>query len=281
MTFLASRPHPAPAAVIVGVPYDATASFRAGARAGPAAIRWASQSIETYSPILDADLEQVAVADAGDVEVDGLEPPRMVEVVAGHIRSLDPAVLPVILGGEHTITLGVVSALVRRHPDLAVVQVDAHTDLRDTYEGQRVGHATVMRRVVEIVGAGSVVQLGVRAGTRDEWELARALAHSGPTLDVPPRVWADLSRRPVYVSVDIDAVDPADAPGTGNPEPEGIPARDLLRFVRRLGGLAVVGLDLVEVSPAYDPSGRTAVLAATVLREAILALRGPAGLQVR
>ncbi len=275
MTFLASRPHPRPDAVIVGVPYDATASFRSGARAGPAAVRWASQSIETYSPVLEADLEQIAVTDAGDLDVDGLEPDRMVEAVADHVGSVGPGVLPVVLGGEHTLTLGAVLALARRHPDLVVVQVDAHTDLRDTYDGKRIGHATVMRRVVEVVGPGALVQLGVRAGSREEWVLARTLAHSGPTLDVPPDLWAELARRPVYVSVDIDAVDPADAPGTGNPEPEGVAARDLLRFVRRLGGLSVVGLDVVEVSPGYDPSGRTAVLAATVIREALLALRRP------
>jgi agmatinase len=275
MTFLASRPHPRPAAAIVGVPYDATSSFRPGSRAGPAAIRWASQSIESYSPLLDADLEEVGLTDRGDLAVEGLEPARMVEVVADHIGSLDPATLPVVLGGEHTVTLGAVRAVVRRHPDLAVVQVDAHTDLRDTYEGQRVGHATVMRRILEVVGPAGLVQLGVRAGTREEWELARTLAYSGPTLDAPPRLWADLARRPVYVSVDIDAVDPADAPGTGNPEPEGVSARDLLRFVRRLGELTVVGLDLVEVSPGYDPSGRTAVLAAVVVREAVLALCTP------
>ena len=275
MTFLACRPHPRPAAVIVGVPYDATASFRAGARAGPAAIRWASQSIETYSPALDADLEHVPCADLGDLDVEGLDPARMVEVVAARIASLDAAVLPVVLGGEHTVTLGAVRALAARHPDLAVVQVDAHTDLRDTYEERRIGHATVRRRVAEIVGPNRLVQLGARAGTSQEWDLARTLAHSGPTLDVPPQLWADLARRPVYVSVDIDAVDPADAPGTGNPEPEGVPARELLRFVRALGRLQVVGLDVVEVSPGYDPSGRTAVLAATAVREAILALRWP------
>jgi agmatinase len=273
MTFLGSRLAQNPAAAIIGVPYDATSTFRAGSREGPAAIRWASQSIETYSPTLRQDLDAVLCSDLGDLAVSGLTPERMVAVVGDRVGSLGTA-LPVLLGGEHTIVLGAVAALHPRHPDLAVIQVDAHTDLRDTYEGQSISHATVTRRLLDIVSADHIIQVGVRAGSRDEFDIARRLRHAGAQLDIPGPVWSWVEQRPVYVTIDIDAVDPSDAPGTGNPEPAGVTAGDLLVLIRRLGLLQVVGLDVVEVSPPYDPSGRTAVLAATIVRDAILAIRG-------
>lgn len=282
--FLAAGPRDRAWVVLVGAPFDATATFRAGARHAPAAIRRASQSIETYSPVLRADLEQIGLADDGDLDLEHLDAAAAVEAVAARIgaivsggagsdRARPP--LPVLIGGEHTVTLGAVRALRRIHPALAVLQVDAHTDLREEYEGRAVSHATVMKRVVELVGAQAVVSAGIRAGTREEFALARTLRHSSASLAIPSDVWTWLGARPVYVTIDIDAVDPADAPGTGNPEPEGLSAREVLAFVRRLGELRVVGVDLVEVSPPYDPSGRTAVLAATILREAVLALSRP------
>jgi agmatinase len=274
MTFLGARSTAHPAVVLAGVPYDATSSFRSGSRQAPAAIRWASESIETFSPILGRDLADVGYSDLGDLDVAGLRPDQMVEVVRSWVGQTAPASLPFLLGGEHTIALGAVQALHQTHPDLAVVQVDAHTDLRDEYDGQRLSHATVTRRILDVVSPESLVQLGTRAGTREEFELAGQLRHSAARIDIPGSTWAWLEQRPMYISIDIDAIDPADAPGTGNPEPEGIPARDLLAFVRRLGSLHVVGLDVVEVSPPYDPSGRTAVLAATIVREAMLTLKG-------
>jgi len=276
MTFLGARSTAHPAVVLAGVPYDATSTFRSGSRYGPAAIRWASQSIETYSPILGRDLADVVYGDLGDVDVAGLRPDQMVDAVRALVGQMAPASLPLLLGGEHTIALGAVQTLHRAHSDLAVVQIDAHTDLREEYEGHRISHATVTRRILDVLAPQSLVQLGIRAGTREEFELAGRLRHSAARIDLPGPTWGWLEHRPVYLSIDIDAIDPADAPGTGNLEPAGIPARDLLAFVRRLGSLRVVGLDVVEVSPPYDPSGRTAVLAATIVREAILALKGTA-----
>src|SRR2546425_332065 len=276
MPFLGARSTAHPAVVLAGIPYDATSTFRSGSRQAPAAIRWASQSIEAYSPILGRDLADVFFADLGDVEVANLRPDQMVDAVRALVGQIAPASLPLLLGGEHTIVLGAVQALHRTHPDLAVVQIDAHTDLREEYEGQRLSHATVARRILDVLAPQSLVQLGIRAGTREEFELAGRLRHSAARIDVPGPTWAWLEQQPGHLSIDIDAIAPADAPGTGNPEPAGIPARDLLAFIRRLGSLRVVGLDVVEVSPPYDPSGRTAVLAATIVREAILALKGTA-----
>ncbi len=274
MSFLASRELTAPAVGIVGVPYDATSSFRPGSRRGPAAIRWASQSIETYSPILDRDLEAVAVTDFGDLPVEDAAPEAAVDTVRAWVSELPQQTLPMIFGGEHTITLGAVQALHARHPDLAVLQFDAHTDLRDDYDGRHLSHATVMRRVLETVGNGSIVQLGIRAGSREEFALAHdAARHSAPRMALPTTVWTWLEERPLYVTLDIDVIDPAAAPGTGNPEPEGVSVTEILAVIRRLGYLRVVGFDLVEVSPPLDPTGQTAVLAAVLAREAILSFQ--------
>ncbi len=271
MRFLAARRLNTPLVAIVGAPYDATSTFRRGSRYGTTAIRWASHSIETYSPILQHDLEEVALADFGDLEIADLPPAAAIDAVAARVGALSDQTLPLLLGGEHTVTLGAVRTLKKRHPNLAILQLDAHADLRDAYDGQRLSHATVMRRVLEIVGTGSLVQLGIRAGTKAEFTFARNAAHyTSSRLEIPTQVWNWLESRPVYVTVDIDVVDPSAAPGTGNPEPDGASATELLQLVRRLPLLRLVGFDLVEVSPFHDPSGRTAILAAIMLREAIL-----------
>ena len=268
MSFLAARPPgavPPGGLALYGVPYDTTASFRRGSRYGPDAIRWASESIETYSPLLDRDLDAVPFVDGGNLAVDGPEPDAMVR---GIRRQLPPCV-PFVLGGEHTVTLGVIQALMPRYPDLAVVQWDAHTDLRDEYEGHRIAHATVMRRVLE--GGVPLAQLGIRAGTREEFELARArclCCERGVVL--PPAALGRLADRPLYLTVDIDVLDPSEAPGTGNPEPMGARYRDLLDSLRSLASHRVIGMDVVEVAPSLDPSGRTAVIAASLVREMIL-----------
>jgi agmatinase len=250
---------------LYGVPYDLTASFRRGSRYGPEAIRWASDSIETYSPLLDRDLEDVTFVDGGDLEVDGLEPEAMVRTIR---RQLPPCV-PLVLGGEHTITLGVVQTLTPRYPDLAVIQWDAHTDLRDEYEGRRISHATVMRRLID--GGVPVAQLGIRAGTRAEFEFARARTLCCTReAAVPADVLARLEGRPLYLTVDIDVLDPSETPGTGNPEPMGATYRQLLEALRTLASQKIVGLVLVVVAPNWDSSGRTAAIAASIVREMIV-----------
>jgi agmatinase len=268
VSFLAARPAgavPPGGLALYGVPYDRTASFRRGSRFGPDAIRRASDSIETYSPLLGRDLDDAPFIDAGDIDVDRLDPEAMVEAVRAHL----PPCVPVVLGGEHTITLGVVRSLVARYADLAVVQWDAHTDLRDEYDGRRVAHATVMRRIIEL--GVPLAQLGIRAGTRDEFGFAKARALCcDRDVAVPSDVASRLEGRPLYLTVDIDVLDPAEAPGTGNPEPMGAGYRQLLDALRSLTAQQIVGIDLVEVAPPWDSTGRTAVLAASLVRDMIL-----------
>ncbi len=274
--FMASRgDYEGSRAAIFGVPMDFTTSFRPGTRHGPQRIRQVSVGIEEYSLHQDRDLREITFCDLGDVAVAyGNVPVTLsrVQAVADGVLADDK--LPVVLGGEHLISLPVIGAAQARYPGLAVLHFDAHADLRDDYLGEAHSHATVMRRVADRIGGRNLYQYGIRSGSRDEREYAERHTNFHP-YEVLPALERDLPAlegRPVYVSVDIDVLDPAYAPGTGTPEPGGVSSRELLLAVEKLAGLQVVGFDLVEVSPGYDPSERTAVAAAAVIREALLAV---------
>lgn len=271
--FLAASDDPSAPVVLLGAPLDATVSFRPGTRFGPARIREVSEGLEDYSPVLDRDLTQVPFFDAGDVELP-------LGDVEGSLAAIEAAVdavagrgqLPVVLGGEHLLTLAAVRAVHRYHPDLAVLQFDAHADLRDDYLGVRHSHATVMRRIGELVGFDRVYQVGIRSGTREEFAFGRARTRFFPLqlLEALDHVLPQLADRPVYVTIDIDVVDPGAAPGTGTPEPAGVAPSELLAALYRLRELRVAGLDVVEVCPPQDAGDVTAILAAKLVREAIL-----------
>lgn len=268
--------------IILGAPMDLTVSFRPGTRQGPQQVRQVSNGLEEYSVDLDRDLSDFFYYDAGDVTLPfGTvhESLRRIGQVAGEV--LASGKFPLVIGGEHLITLALVRETAKRYPGLAIVHFDAHADLRDEYLGERLSHATVMRRVSEVVGGRNVYQFGIRSGTREEFSFARAntrlFTHevAAPLEEILPQ----LKGRPVYVTLDIDVVDPAFAPGTGTAEPGGCTVREIIKAVHLLGNTDVVGFDLVEVSPVYDPSERTALLAAKLVREAILSFSkpGPAG----
>ncbi len=259
--------------VLAGAPMDMTVSFRPGARHGPQQVRLASHGLEEYSPDLDRDLAGYSYCDAGDVLLpfgSVQESLNRIGIVAAGI--LADGKFPLFLGGEHLISYAVIKEAASVFPDLAVIHFDAHADLRDEYLGERLSHATVMRRVADLVGGANLYQFGIRSGARDEFEFARGNTNLFANKVVEPLLEniPQLKERPVYVSLDIDVVDPAYAPGTGTAEPGGCTAREILQAVHLLGELNVVGFDLVEVSPVYDPSERTALLAAKLVREAIL-----------
>ncbi|MDI6710142.1 MAG: agmatinase [Bacillota bacterium] len=278
--FIAAISEYNPASVVmVGAPLDITVTFRPGTRDGPTAIRVMSQSLEDYSLELGRELNSVPVYDAGDLVL----PAGDLAASLGRIEDAVDAVmgdgkLPLLLGGEHLLTLPAVKAAARRYPDLIVVQFDAHADLLDSYEGATLSHATVMRRVAEIVGEENVVQLGIRSATRDEVAFARdnTLMYCYDVIPALDEILQAIKGRPVYVTVDIDVVDPAFAPGVGTPEPGGIDAREFIQAAYYLYDMNVIGMDLVEVNPAFDRANLTALLAAKFLREAILCL-GRAG----
>lgn len=261
------------AAVILGAPLDQTVSFRPGARDGPRQIRGVSEVLEEYSPRLDRDLADYRYADLGDVTVIPGRVEESLERIAHSAgRVFRDGKLLVMLGGEHLVTLPAVRSAAGVYPGLAVVHFDAHADLRDQYLGMSLSHATVIRRVVEITGGDSLFQFGVRSGTREEFAFARSSVnfHAGLKAGDVLQAAKRLKDRPVYITLDIDVLDPSYAPGTGTPEPDGCTPGDLFSALEALAGLKVVGFDLVEVCPAYDQSERTAILAAKLVREAIL-----------
>ena len=255
-----------------GVPLDVTGSFRAGTRFGPQQIRAAEEGLEDYSLVLDRDVRQVKVLDRGDLELPtGNLEGSLVRIEEEAATALEQGMACVALGGEHLITLPLVRAALARYPDLAVLHLDAHADLADRYGGSPLTHATVMRRVAELLGPGRLVQLGIRSATPEETAFAREQGHLFPGPPPDPAVARRLlGGRPVYLSLDIDVVDPAFAPGVGTPEPGGWSSTELLCLLTQMRDLAVVAMDVVEVCPPYDPAGITALLAAKVLREAFL-----------
>lgn len=262
--------------VIFGAPYDSTTSFRPGTRFGPAAVRSESFGIETYSPYQDRDLEtDVAVHDAGDLELPFGAPDRalaMIEAKADEILSAGK--IPFLLGGEHLVSLGAVRAAAKKYPDLHIIHFDAHADLREDYLGVRLSHACVMRRCHDLLGDGRIWQFGIRSGTRDEFAFMR----EGHVTTEPFSVntLASLSfpeGTPVYLTVDLDVLDPSEFPGTGTQEAGGLRFTELLSALTEiLRRFNVVALDNVELSPGLDASGRSTALACKILREQLLSL---------
>jgi agmatinase len=274
--FLASSPESVtstrPAAAIFGAPLDLTESFRDGARHGPGAVRYMSDSLESYSPILDRDLADLVVRDLGDLQLNELGIEGAIAAIAcASAYAAGAAQLAVMLGGEHTASLGGFRGVKRVHPNAVIIQADAHLDMRPEYEGRPLTHATWLHQVGRDFGFEVIHQVGLRSGDRDEWQLARgSTAWSSTELSLPHAVRDRIGRLPVYLSIDIDVLDPAHAPGTGCPEPGGVTFRELAGFLHALEGLHVVGMDVMEVSPSLDPANITAAAAAKLVREAIL-----------
>ncbi len=260
---------------LFGVPYDGTTSFRPGARFGPAAIREVSNGLESYDPQLDLDLEDLAFADLGAVAIPFGAP----EPVVAAVRQATEAVLalglaPLMLGGEHSISSGAVAAVAQRHPDLVLVQLDAHADLRQSWLGARHSHACAMRRCLEVLPSGELRQIAIRSGTREEFQELRATARLVP-IDAMAAALAPLRGRPLYLTVDLDWFDPAVLPGTGTPEPGGFHWPRFAELVEELRQHRLVAADVVELAPQLDPSGVSAVLAAKVTRSLLLLLGRP------
>jgi agmatinase len=264
--------------VFFGVPYDKTSTYKAGSRFAPGAIRDVSANMELYSVRSEVDLEKVAVHDWGDVDVveDLVETLARVKTVCSEL--LETKKIPIMTGGEHSITKAAVDALPK---GTGLVSFDAHLDLRDEFLGEKLSHATFMRRVSEVLGPDHIMEIGIRAFSKPELDFTRK---SGVTMITPQdlrktgipktvqRIRGFLSQfSHSYVTVDIDVLDPAFAPGVGNPEPDGLSTDELLTLVDASMSRNTVGLDLVEVSPQLD-SGQTAAVGVKVIFEAIAAL---------
>ncbi|MBQ8787111.1 MAG: agmatinase [Oscillospiraceae bacterium] len=260
--------------VIFGAPFDSTTSYRPGTRFGSKAIRSESFGIETYSPYQDKDLLDYAIFDAGDPELCI----GNVDTALAQIEELTAEILadgkrPFMLGGEHSVTLGAVTAVYNKYKDLYIIQFDAHADLRDDYLGVKKSHACVMRRCWEMVGDGHIYQFGIRSGEREEFRFAAEHTKMNKfDLDGIEKAVEDLQGKNVYLTIDMDVMDPSIFPGTGTPEAGGVQFMELLEAVLKLKGLNIVGADINELSPQYDPSGVSTAVACKLLREILLML---------
>jgi agmatinase len=276
---------------VYGIPFDTATSYRTGPRFGPEAIRSASALLRPYNPALAVNLvERLSIVDYGDVPVSPGDTERTYAQVEAALAPLvDAGVFPAALGGDHSITLAELRALARKHGPLALVQLDSHGDVWESYFGQQYFHGTTFKRALEegLIDARASVQAGMRGSLYGpgDIDVAREMGFTVLTTDelrdLGPAPYGDLVRekvgaRPMFMSFDIDFLDPAFAPGTGTPEAGGFSTAEALSFVRNLHGVNLVGCDVVEVSPPYDsPGAVTALAGATVLYEllSLVALR--------
>lgn len=258
--------------VIFGAPFDGTTSYRPGTRFASSAIRNESFGIETYSPYLDFDLTDSLIFDGGDLDIVYGNAEKTLDIIEEYTsRIVGDDKIPCMIGGEHLVTLGAVRAIAKKFKDLQIIHFDAHTDLRDEYMGEKLSHATVMRRCWEILGDNKIYQFGIRSGERDEFNWCNGHVFMNKfNFSGIEEVAEKLNNMPVYLSIDLDVLDPSEFPGTGTPEAGGVRFMELLTAIHSLSNLNIVGFDIVELSPVYDQSGTSTALACKLLRELLL-----------
>ncbi|MCP9795562.1 MULTISPECIES: agmatinase [Synechococcus] len=271
--YMGSQRDPAGCRVgLFGVPYDGTTSFRPGTRFGPAAIREVSSGLESYCPQLDLDLEDLAFADLGALDIPfGAPEPVVMAVQRATEAVLALGLKPLMLGGEHSISSGAVAAVAAQHPDLVLVQLDAHADLRHEWLGAKHSHACAMRRCLEVLPSQQLLQIAIRSGTREEFSELRATGRL-VAIEQLLQTLQPLRGKPIYLTVDLDWFDPAVLPGTGTPEPGGFMWNHFAELITELSQHNLVAADVVELAPMLDPSGVSSVLAAKVVRSLLLSL---------
>ena len=263
---------------LLGVPYDGTCCFRPGARFGPSAIREDSYGIETYCPQLDLDLEDINFTDIGSLDV----PLGDAELTLDYISDATNILLknnlkPLIIGGEHSITIGIIKSIITNYPDLIMLQLDAHADLRDEWLGSKFSHACTMKRCLEILPSKKIFQIGIRSGTKSEFlemnNTKRLIQHTlGENAKSLEEALKSFKGRPIYLTFDLDWFDPSVMPGTGTPEPGGYFWGDFAAIINVIKSHNLIGADVVELSPKLDNTGISSILAAKVIRSLIMLL---------
>ena len=262
--------------VIFGAPFDSTTSYRPGARFGSSAMRHESFGLETYSPYQNRDLTDYKIFDGGDLELCfGNSKTALADIENCTEHILADHKIPVLLGGEHLVTLGSVQAVYKKYPEMHILHFDAHADLRDEYLGEPLSHACVMRRCHDLLGDGRIHQFCIRSGEREEFLFAKAHTdfHPFDFTGLEPLVCAlEESRTPVYLTIDLDCLDPSVFPGTGTPEAGGVSFLQLLKAIVSASRLNIVGADVNELAPMLDASGASTAAACKVLRELLLSI---------
>lgn len=271
--FLGARLTAGPGAwTLLGAPYDSTSSFRTGSRQGPMALRMASEGLEAYCPLTDRELQEVAFLDAGDLEIPMGDSAAALAIISEGVTGIvAERHRPLLLGGEHLVSLPAIEVVAAAHPELCLIHLDAHADLREHFLGVRLSHATVMRLALKTISEKRFFQVGIRSGTREEWAWMRANGTIYPPNPASAQRIAEvIGDRPVYLSLDLDVLDPSVLPGTGTPEPGGICFMALDEILRSWRNLRLVGADVVELNPACDQTGNSAIVAAKLLRTMLL-----------
>lgn len=262
--------------VIFGAPFDSTTSYRPGARFGSSAMRHESFGLETYSPYQDKDLLDYKLFDSGDLELCfGSQESALEDIEERTQLILDAGKLPLLVGGEHLVSLGSVRAVAKKYEDLHIIHFDAHADLRDEYLGMGLSHACVMRRCYELLGDGKIHQFCIRSGERDEFLFAKEHTDMHKFSFEGLKELVDKLMKdnvPVYFTIDLDCLDPSVFPGTGTPEAGGVTFKELLDAIKLVAKTNIVGADVNELAPMLDNSGASTAVACKVLRELMLAI---------
>lgn len=264
--------------VVFGAGFDGTTSNRPGTRFASTAMRSEFYGLESYSPVLDLDLEDVKICDIGDLELSiGDTNSVLEEIYEGTKSIVKDNKVPFMIGGEHLVTLPAFKAINEKYEDIYVLHFDAHTDLREEYNNNKNSHATVIKRIWDIIGDNRIFQFGIRSGTKEEFKFALEDKHTymeTSTINTFENIVKSLSGKNVYLTIDLDVLDPSIFPGTGTPEPGGVTYREFENIFRVLknSDINLVGCDIVELSPDYDNTNVSTVTACKILRELSLVI---------
>lgn len=262
--------------VIFGAPYDGTTTFRPGTRFAPSIMRMDSIGIETYSPYFDADITDYTINDFGDLDLPFGSPIKALNMISETVQYIfENEKKPLMIGGEHLVSLPAIQQAAKKYPNLHVIHFDAHTDLREDYLGEALSHSSVIRRAWDILGDKHIWQYGIRSGTREEFYWSKD-GHTSMCLHNFNTLTNDIKEigdSPVYLTIDLDVLDPSVFPGTGTPEAGGVNFLELVDALKAVSKLNIIGADIVELSPHYDHSGASTAVACKVLREVVLAIQ--------
>ena len=254
--------------IMIGVPFDGTCSFRPGTRFAPEQIRVASRGIETYSPYFNKDLDDISFYDAGELDLPFGNTQRVLDMVYDVTREVLVAGKKYFgIGGEHLVSYPAIKAYYEKYPDLYVVHFDAHTDLRDEYLGEALSHSTVIKQVADLIGFDNLSQVGIRSGESYEFELMKKHNTLVKSAEDFRDILSGIKGRPVFITLDLDVLDPSVLPGTGTPEVGGFSFSELMSYFKVLADSNIVGMDMLELSPFLDTSANSTVAAAKVARE--------------
>lgn len=255
--------------VMIGLPFDGTCSYRPGSRFAPERLRLASWGLEEYSPVYDKHLEEVNFFDAGELEFPLGNTQKTLDLIEENARTIFADNKKYLgIGGEHLVTFPAVKACKEIYNNLAVIHFDAHTDLREDYLGEKLSHASVMRRIGETVGFENIRQIGIRSGLKEEFDLMKkynTLVSNSKDLEA-------IKDKKIFLTIDVDVLDPCVMPGTGTPEPDGLMYRELAEWIKYMQNFDIVGADIVELAPDYDKSEVSTAIVSKIVRDVLMVL---------